>query len=484
MPKKIIIIGAGLAGLSTGIYLQKEGIETQIFELAPWAGGMCASWRRNGYRFDGCIHWMVGTKRSDPIYELYKEVGALTDDTRIFHAGSISVQAGGTIYEVPLVMDKFKSFLLRLSACDAPKIEMFCSQIDMVRRSALVPGPLSGVTGLIKMFRHNRDFLRIVLEYREKTVREVVNIFNSDIIRNILIRLMPGEYSALALFLMLGTRMGGNAGYPLGGASDVVGRMEEKYRALGGSISVNSKVSEIIVAGGRAAGIRSNGRVYHADGVVAACDANYTLRKMLRGMYRHPQLDALLAEAPLFNPLAIISFGLDRKFGIPFFAICEAAAGFEAAPDARVSTYHLRSFDFDDSAAPKDGSSVMVTIDAPLEYWLRLKLEHPDAYKMRKERLADSVAAELDARYPGFKDAIAVVDIATPATFFRLANVYKGSYEGFAPTPSALKTNIKKTLPGLKAFCLCGQWTTAGGGLCTAIADGRAAARLIKKDIR
>lgn len=484
MPKKIIIIGAGLAGLSTGIYLQKKGFETQIFELAPWSGGMCASWERNGYRFDGCIHWMVGTKKNDPIYELYKEVGALTDETRIFNAGSISVQAGGIMYEVPLAPDQFKNFLLRLSACDAQEIELFCSHIDMIGRTALVPGPVSGVTGFIKMLRHSRDFLRIVLKYRVKTVREVVNYFNSDIIRSILMRLMPGDYSALALFLMLGTRMGRNAGYPLGGASDVVRRMEEKYRALGGSISFNSKVSEIIVAGGRAAGIRSNGRVYRADGVVAACDANYTLRKMLRGMYRHPQLDALLAEAPLFNPLAIVSFGLDRKLGIPFCALCEAPAGIEASPGARVFSYHLRSFDFDDSAAPKDGSSVMVTFDAPLEYWLRLKLEQPDAYRMQKERLADSVAAELDARYPGFRDAIAVVDIATPATFFRLTNVYKGSYEGFAPTPSVLKTKIRKTLPGLKAFCLCGQWTTAGGGICTAIADGRATAGLIRKAVR
>jgi phytoene desaturase len=201
-------------------------------------------------------------------------------------------------------------------------------------------------------------------------------------------------------------------------------------------------------------------------------------------MYRHPQLDALLAEAPLFNPLAIVSFGLDRKLGIPFCALCEAPAGIEASPGARVFSYHLRSFDFDDSAAPKDGSSVMVTFDAPLEYWLRLKLEQPDAYRMQKERLADSVAAELDARYPGFRDAIAVVDIATPATFFRLTNVYKGSYEGFAPTPSVLKTKIRKTLPGLKAFCLCGQWTTAGGGICTAIADGRATAGLIRKAVR
>lgn len=484
MPKKISIIGAGLAGLSAGIYLQRDGFETEIFELAPQPGGMCASWKRSGYRFDGCIQWMVGTRKDEPIYSLYKEVGALADDTGICHAGSISVQTGGLIYEVPLALDQFKSFLLGLSACDASAIEIFCRHIEMIGHSALIPGRPCGAMGFPGLLRHSRGFICIVQKYRGKTVYEVVNTFKSDIIRDILTRLMPGDYSAIALFLMLGTRMTGNAGYPLGGAADVVRRMEEKYRALGGRINVNSRVSEIIVVGGRAMGIRSNGRVYQADGVVAACDANYTLKKMLHGMYGHPQLDALLAEAPLFNPLAIVSFGLDRKLGIPFFAICEPTAGLESAPGNRICSYHLRSFDFDDSAAPKDGSSVMVMLDAPLEYWLRLKLDNPAAYKMRKEHLADSVAAELDARYPGFKDAIAVVDIATPATFIRLTNVYKGSYEGFTPTPSALKTNIRKTLPGLKAFCLCGQWTTAGGGLCTAIADGKAAAGLIKKSIR
>ncbi|MDD3947150.1 MAG: NAD(P)-binding protein, partial [Clostridia bacterium] len=41
MDKKVIIIGAGLAGLSAGIYLQQKGVQTEIFELAGWAGGMC-----------------------------------------------------------------------------------------------------------------------------------------------------------------------------------------------------------------------------------------------------------------------------------------------------------------------------------------------------------------------------------------------------------------------------------------------------------
>jgi phytoene dehydrogenase-like protein len=126
----------------------------------------------------------------------------------------------------------------------------------------------------------------------------------------------------------------------------------------------------------------------------------------------------------------------------------------------------------------------MVTFNAPLEYWMRLRFENKDLYKIQKEHVAENIAAELDARYPGFKDAITVVDVATPATFIRLTNTYKGSFAGFAPTPSALKTRIKKTIPGLKAFCLCGQWTAAGGGLCTAIAEGKAAAKMILKEIK
>ena len=43
MAKKVNIIGAGLAGLSTGIYLQQNGVDTEIYELAGWAGGVCTA---------------------------------------------------------------------------------------------------------------------------------------------------------------------------------------------------------------------------------------------------------------------------------------------------------------------------------------------------------------------------------------------------------------------------------------------------------
>ncbi len=484
MTKKVCIIGAGLAGLSAGIYLQRAGIETEIFELSHRAGGMCAAWYRSGYRFDGCIHWMVGTRKGEMLNNIYKEVGALMDDTEIYNDGTVRLECKGVVYEIPLEPRQFLAFLLSLSREDTAYIHAFCKDVGVLGASSPVPGPPLSMKDFCDMIKCSCGFLHIGQKYRGKTVQEVVNGFKSAIIRDILLMLMPCEYSAAALFLMLGTRMYGNAGYPAGGASGVAGGMEEKYRSLGGKIRFNARVDEIIVTGGRAGGVRLNGVAYKSDGVVAACDAFYTLKKMLRGRYCHPQLDALLKSAPLFEPLAVVSFGLDRKLGIPSSMSCECPEGFEAAPGVTRHGFHLRSFDFDASAAPKEGSSVMVMFNAPLECWLRLRFENRDAYRIRKEHMAESIAAQLDARYPGFKDAVAAVDVATPVTFIRLANVYKGSYEGFAPTPSALKMRIKKTVPGLKAFRLCGQWTTAGGGLCTAITDGRAAAMHMKREIR
>lgn len=125
----------------------------------------------------------------------------------------------------------------------------------------------------------------------------------------------------------------------------------------------------------------------------------------------------------------------------------------------------------------------MAMFEAPLSYWRALRREDPDAYRLRKEQLADLIASEIEKRYPGFKDAVCIVDIATPATFLRLANVYRGSFQGVAPTPEAIRIRVKKTLPGLRRFCVCGQWTMPGGGVGAAAMDGRLAAKILKKEL-
>ena len=54
--KKIIIIGAGLAGLSAAWHLKKRGIGSTVFEKEDTVGGLCRSTRRGNFVFDYCGH--------------------------------------------------------------------------------------------------------------------------------------------------------------------------------------------------------------------------------------------------------------------------------------------------------------------------------------------------------------------------------------------------------------------------------------------
>lgn len=481
---KVCIIGAGLAGLSAGIYLRQAGVDTEIFELAPWAGGMCTAWVREGYRFDGCIHWMVGTKPGDEYYKLYREVDALLDDTPVYNPAEILVECGGVSYEIPMECARFRAFLHALSAQDHARIDRFCDDVDIMAREPMpIQTPESLADGA-KMLRDSGGVLRLFGKYTGKTVSSVVSGFRSPAVRALLLSLMPAEFSAVALILMLGTRMGGNAGYPMGGALGVVQRMEDKYRALGGALRLNARVDAIEITDGSARGVRSGGVFYPADGVIAACDAFDTLRVMLAGKYPHPALDRMLDKAPLFDPLAVVSFGLDQRLGIPHSAQVEHPEGIEVAPGVLARGFSLRSFDFDESAAPEHGSSVMVMLEAPLPYWQDLRAADREKYRLRKQRLADAVADAIERRFPGFRRAVRVTDVATPATYLRLTNAYRASYEGFAPTPAALRTRIPRTLPRLNRLCLCGQWVVVGGGICSAILDGKQAAAFMQKALR
>ncbi len=484
MPKKVIIIGAGLSGMSTGIYLAQQGFDTEIFELAPWAGGMCTAWTRGGYRFDGCIHWMVGTRPGDSIYQLYREVGALDASTQIYNAPSIRMEIDGIAHDIPLEFNKFKSLLLKYATGDEDRINAFLSDIETMMHAKLSMGAPSSLKEAVDLMLHGRGFLKLAMKHGGKTVEEYLQGIQSGMVKKILYSLMPPSFSAVAIIMMLGTRMSGNAGYPIGGASEVMRRMEDKYKALGGKITFNAKVDQIVTENGAAKGVRVKEKFYASDFVVAACDAYDTLKNMLGGKYTHPQLDTMLKEAPLFDPLALVSFGLSKRFDIPFALTCECPEGIKTSPDTKEASLALRSFDFDPSAAPKGASSVMVMLGAPLDYWQNLRNTDHEEYKRQKQMLADDVADALEKRYPGFKDAIRVTDVSTPATYVRLTNVYRGSFEGFLPIPSIMKQNIQKTIPGLRNFYLCGQWTTAGGGICTAVNDGKIVARKIAKEAK
>jgi phytoene dehydrogenase-like protein len=74
MEKSIIIVGGGIAGLSTGCYAQMNGFKTTIFEMHSIQGGLYTACKRKGYKFDISMHMVTGSV-SGPFNKMWKELG-------------------------------------------------------------------------------------------------------------------------------------------------------------------------------------------------------------------------------------------------------------------------------------------------------------------------------------------------------------------------------------------------------------------------
>ena len=80
---KVVIIGAGISGLTAGIYALKQGYEAEIYEKNTSVGGMCTGWYRKGTYIDGCLHWLTESAAGS-LHEIWEETGALDDSVEIF----------------------------------------------------------------------------------------------------------------------------------------------------------------------------------------------------------------------------------------------------------------------------------------------------------------------------------------------------------------------------------------------------------------
>ena len=80
---KVVVIGAGISGLSAGIYAARAGFDVTIIEQHNIAGGLSTSWSRKGYYFEGGMHWLTGSSPEMPLNKVWREVGALQDNNPI-----------------------------------------------------------------------------------------------------------------------------------------------------------------------------------------------------------------------------------------------------------------------------------------------------------------------------------------------------------------------------------------------------------------
>ncbi|MEK8103997.1 hypothetical protein NKG94_00785 [Micromonospora sp. M12] len=83
--------------------------------------------------------------------------------------------------------------------------------------------------------------------------------------------------------------------------------------------------------------------------------------------------------------------------------------------------------------------------------------ERPEDYRRLKRELTDRLIARLEERWPGFRDAIAFVELATPLSFETYQHSALGSFYGLAATPQRLRSPQAGPRTPVKGLFVAGQ---------------------------
>jgi len=482
----VIVIGAGLGGLSTGIYAQRNGYHCRIFEHARHPGGVASQWKRQGYTIDGGIHFYMGYRPGRLDHNIYRELGVDQEDKyiEITNYGRFVDPEQDRILDITQDLDRLAATMKKFSPRDAAFIDKIIKGAKAFRdwnmsASMGKPPDISRWWDTLKMMINMRGTLRYYSGWYTQSLDKASRELRDPWLAHVFRHLFLPEVPVVFVMIILGALSSGNMAVRKDGSGGFARDLEKRYLDLGGEVTYGSTVEKVLVENDRAVGVRlSSGEEYRADHIVSAADGYSTLHNMLEGRYLTAPLKKLHEEWPLFKPVVLMNYGVARDFSNePSIVMLKPASNIKAG-FLTGDSWVIRIFNYCDNCAPAGHALVQVMIESQWKEWKDLS-ENKEAYKTEKETAANQVLARLNDVWPGIKDQVEMTNVATPHTWWRYTRNRQGAFEGFAITDKIFSTTVKRTLPGLDNFFMAGQWVVPGGGVIPTLVSGKHAAMLM-----
>ena len=352
------------------------------------AGGQCTAWERKKYRFDYCLHWLVGTSKG-AFFDIWKETNVINNETEIIdhEVHSQIFDKDRNEFIIYTDIERWEKYLVGMAPEDAKPIRKMCN--DMRKSALLEPFTLSpelrspldyirSIPVMLPIFNLVRKFGRLTcIEYFNQLG------FKNEKIKSFLHELYGDRnFSALMFIFMLGWFNQKNAGYIKGGSFPLAQRMVEKFERLGGKISYKKKVEKIIIENNIAQGvILTDETKLLSDYVISAADGYTTIYKMLEGKYLSKKIEFAYKNWELFTPIVQVSFGINKVIKYESPIVINLSKDFKIGRTQLEYGYSIMNYSYDTTMAPEGKTAIVMRYESPWKLWENLE---GDEYKNEK----------------------------------------------------------------------------------------------------
>lgn len=465
---KVIVVGAGVGGLTTAGLLAKEGYQVTVLEAQTYPGGSASTFLHKGYRFDSGATVAGGFQPNGPHHVAGQMLGIdwkvnLHDPAWVVHLPDRCVALTQDNADVLEKFPETKSFwdeqsriaeiAWALSAQGLPFPPADLSELVQLAKVGImnlpqdlqiIPFALSTVQQWLA--RHgladNREFKRFVdatLLISAQNMSDNVN----------------GIYGATAMDL---ARQG--VYHVEGGIGGIAETLANKVRELGGEVLYRQHVQRIEIQNEQAIGVyatkgrRSKQEQFFPADFVIVNNTPWSLEKML-GDDTPNNLKNELQRRDDTQGAFILHLGVTAdKLPQNIADHHQIVNTYDGRMGEGETLYVSISPEWDTSRAPDGQRAVTVSTHTKIQPWWDLLKQDEQAYYAKKEAYAERIINTIDNILPNFKNAVSLTLVGTPVTYEFYTMRHKGMVGGF-PQSSLFKARSPRT--GIKNVRLVGD---------------------------
>ncbi|MCU0473352.1 MAG: NAD(P)/FAD-dependent oxidoreductase [Bacteroidales bacterium] len=517
-----IIVGGGIAGLTSAAYLSREGQRVLLIEKNKECGGLVNSFTRDGFQFDAGVRALID---AGIILPMLKDLNIQLENVK----SPVSLGIENEIFHIENVesLIKYRELLAKLYPESQGEIDEVSRNIRKIMKHMDV---LYGIENpVFKDLKHDRTFVfKKLLPWLPKFIFTVgkinrlnmpIEAYLGNIVKNSSLRDIISQHffkNTPAFFAMSYFSLYLDYFYPKGGVGKLSEALKNKIIECGGEIKAETKIIEVVAD--KCLVKDQNNITYKYDNLIWAADLK-TFYKITETEGLSPKIKKKFEDSKskmLKNrggdSVFTLFLGVDeplesfRKVSHGHFFYTPSKLGlggthreelnsllrnFEKVEKEQILTWldkftRLNTYEIsipglkDPELVPPGKTGIIISFLA--EYDLFSKIQKAgwlDEFIMELENRVLSVIS--DSVYPMLKDKIIARFSFTPLSIENRAGSSEGAITGWAfqkamPVINKIQISDRSVLTPLPSIYQAGQWAYSPAGVPMSILTGKLAA--------
>ena len=474
----VVIIGAGIGGLTCGSLLAKEGLKVLIIEQASKPGGYATSHKKNGFVFDSCVHFLGGCGEEGIIRKLLQKLEVEKEIEFIEVQAPMGVILNNEKISLPVKNPpELEKTLQKIFPQEASQIPKYFRTLRRITQEILDLVSPSFFKFLFFPIRYPH-----LIRYQKSTLKDLLDkYFTNPKLKNIL-SIAPTTLppSRISLFFMAIVTTQGQEGfyYPKRGIQTFSDTLIKGLRKHKGELLLETLVTKILVKKRKVFGVElASGKIIRARYIVSNTTLEQTFNRLvgkenlprkhinkienqevsLSGLILHIVTDLDLKSLELGFTNAILPPDLEKEF---------EALNNNQMPDESSLIITVPSL-VDSTLAPEGKHILSIVVPAPYHY----------DWENKKEKVVKEIIKQVEKAIPNLSSHIIYQDISTPLTLEKS----KGAMYGLQVTPEQFGIKRISQRTPIKGLYLAGHYTRPAHGIVGVAMSGQFAAQAILK---